>query len=229
MYGWKTGGATASIVTVLLTMGMPVVRAGTVLKTATGPGGHLYEVVTDTSVSWSQAQAAADQAGGFLATIGDAQEQAFVEGLLSDADAPTGSYWFGLHQIQTTGEYRPLSGAATNYDHFLAGQPDNNGGNETSGSILWSTAADGGTNGAAARRGFWNDLPDVNPTVNSIYPDLNRGGYLVEFKGTGPAFNNGDGDNLLGHPNSVPLPAAAGLFPAGAAVAALAMRRLRMA
>jgi hypothetical protein len=217
-------------------------RAGTVLQSATGPGGHRYEVVVDQSVSWSGAKAAAEQAGGFLATIGDQQEQSFVEGLLSDSGAPSGSYWFGLHETATEGDFRPLSGVALNYSHFLAGQPDNNqatvGTGENSGSVLWANAADVNTNGAGQRRGFWNDLPDVNPTTSSIYPDLVRGGYLVEFKGTGPNYDNGDGDHLLaaggnagggGGPSPVPLPAAVLLFPAGAVAAVVAGRRLRRA
>jgi lectin-like protein len=199
-----------------------------------GPGGHQYEVVSGTDVSWDQAEAAAKADGGFLATIGDASEQSFVEKLLSDGNAPSGAYWFGLRESGSEGDYRHLSGAKPGYTHWLVGQPDNFGGNENSGSILWSNAGDA----TVSRRGFWNDLPPSTgyPQVAGVYPDLVPHGYLVEFAGTGAgaAFNNGDGDNQLagdntnegGTPNSAPLPLASSAFPLGALMAAAAARRL---
>src|SRR5438045_3497185 len=72
--------------------------AGTVLMTRAGPGGHTYAVIADTAMTWSGAEADARARGGFLATIGDANEQSFVQGLLTDADAQSGSYWFGLRE-----------------------------------------------------------------------------------------------------------------------------------
>jgi len=227
---WNIGAAAVAAFAACV-LGAAGARAGTI---TTGPGGHQYEVVVDKSISWSGAKAAAEQAGGFLATIGDQTEQDFVESLLANTGSPSGSYWFGLHETATEGDFRPLSGKPLSYDHFLNGQPDNNGSQEVAGSVLWAAKADEGTNDAGVRKGFWNDLPDVNPTASSIYPDLVRGGYLVEFKGTGAGFDNGDGDNLLAGgvgqpPASVPLPAAALLFPAGAAIAAAASRRLRRA
>jgi hypothetical protein len=201
-----------------------------------GPGGHQYELVSGSEVSWDQAEAAAKAKGGFLATVGDSSEQSFVEKLLTDATAPSGAYWFGLHETATEGDYRHLSGAKPAYSHWLAGQPDNNGGNENSGSILWSTTGDATVN----RNGFWNDLPPSKgyPQVASVYPDLVPKGYLIEYAGTGSSavLDNGDGDNRLtgsgnngdgGSPNSVPLPLAISAFPAGALVAGMAARRIR--
>jgi hypothetical protein len=200
-----------------------------------GPGGHRYEVVSDPAATWSGADADARARGGFLVTIGDAAEQSFVEGLLSDAKAPSGSYWFGLRETGADGDYRQRngSGLAPAYTHWLgdtrqpdnfAGrrQPDNSSGNENSASILWSNPGDPTTD----RRGFWNDLPDSGgyPQVAAVYPDLVSRGYLVELRGVGSGFNNGDGD---GRPSAVPLPAAIWVFPAGAVVAAAAARKLR--
>jgi len=209
-------------------------RAGTLVS---GPGGHQYELVSGTDVSWDQAKAAAKADGGFLATIGDASEQSFVDKLLADGNAPSGAYWFGLHESGTEGDYRHLSGAKPAYTHWLAGQPDNFGGNENSASILWSNPADASL---SSRRGFWNDLPPSTgyPQVASVYPDLVPKGYVVELAGTGASasFNNGDGDSQLvggdnngggGTPNSAPLPLASSVFPIGALMAAAAARRLR--
>jgi len=209
-----------------------VSTAGTLVS---GPGGHQYELVTGTDVSWDQAKADANAKGGFLATIGDAAEQSFVEKLLSDDSASSGAYLFGLHETNTKGDYRNLSGAKPSYTHWLAGQPDNFASNETSATILWDNPADS----SFSRRAFWNDLPPSKgyPPVASVYPDLVPKGYLVEYAGSGSStsFNNGDGDNRLadgndgngGNPNSVPLPLATSGFPAGALVAGLAARRIR--
>ena len=198
--------------------------AGTILGTATGPGGHTYEVVSDSSLNWTGAKAAAANSGGFLATIGDAAEQSAVEKLLTDSGAPSGAYWFGLHETSTEGDYRHITGAVPTYTHWLPSQPDNFGGTENSGSILWSNAGDQ----SFSRRGFWNDLPDNNvgyPQALPQYPDLIPKGYVVEFKGTGAGFDNGDGDA----PKSVPLPAAALAFPLGLIAAGWAAKRVRRA
>src|SRR5689334_10505415 len=93
-------------------------RGGTVLTTATGPGGHRYEVVSDGTITWNGADAAARAGGGFLVTIGDAAEQSFVENLLTDAKAASGSYWFGLHETATEGDYRHVTGVAPAFTHF---------------------------------------------------------------------------------------------------------------
>jgi hypothetical protein len=200
-------------------------RAGTVLMTKGGPGGHVYQLVADPAMTWSGAEADARSKGGFLATIGDATEQSFVQGLLTDAKAQSGSYWFGLRETSTEGDYRNVvSTLPPTYTHWLGGgkEPNDIGGDENSGSILWSNAGDP----TIARAGFWNDLPDRGgyPRVAAVYPDLVSRGYLVESNGTGAGFNNGDGD---GRPSVVPLPAAMWLFPAGALLAAAAAARIR--
>lgn len=228
---WKRYGFTLAVIP--LAACLQTAGAGVVLAEGAGPGGHRYAVVADTTASWTEAAAAAKADGGFLATIGDAQEQSFVEGMLAEARAPTGAYWFGLRQSAAGGDYRPPNGTDSAYSHFLPGQPDDNtgtvAGGEDSGHILWSNAGDP----TFDRRGFWNDLPDVNPTRATLYPDLARGGYLVEFLGTGPAFDNGDGDGpgvgAAPGPGStaVPLPAAVFMFPAGVVLAAVAARRFR--
>jgi hypothetical protein len=182
--------------------------------------------------SWGEAASAAASAGGFLATIGDAGEQAAVEKLLSDAGAPAGSYWFGLHE-DGGGRYVNVNGVAQAYTHWLADtrQPDDLGGAENSASILWSHPGDP----TIARLGYWNDLPAAGgyPQVESVYPDLVSRGYVIERVDVGsPAggsFENGDGDSTPGggNPSAVPLPAGLALFPLGASLAAIAIRRQR--
>jgi hypothetical protein len=200
-------------------------RAGTVLVSKGGPGGHQYELVSDSAATWSQANADARAKGGFLATIGDAAEQSFVQGLLTDANAQSGSYWFGLRETSTEGDYRNVvSTLPPSYTHWLGDtkQPDNFAGDENSASVLWSKAGAS----TSARAGFWNDLPNAGgyPQVAAAYPDLTSRGYMVEFFGTGGGFNNGDGD---ARPSVVPLPAGLWLFPGAALFAVAALWRVR--
>jgi hypothetical protein len=153
------------------------------LKNVSGPGGHSYDVIVDQNATWSQAQASAATTGGHLVSINSAAEQAFIEQLLTNANAPGGEYWIGLKKIggvspgvTTASNYAWTTGQPQNFQHWLAGQPDNNGGNESVGGVLWSQPGDSTFN----RRGFWNDLPDNYHSTASTFPDLNNGGYIVE-------------------------------------------------
>src|SRR5690348_7455104 len=62
---WPKGcRASRGVTLVATTLGVsllaaPAARAGTVLISDTGPGGHHYEVVSDTKISWDKAAAAA--------------------------------------------------------------------------------------------------------------------------------------------------------------------------
>lgn len=180
------------------------------------PGnGHSYELVLDGDISWDGAQAAARASGRELATITSAQEQAFVEDLLLDSGAPTGSYWFGLRETQTEGEYAWATGETFSYDNFAPGEP-NNGGGESYGGIYWT--ADGGPAGLLGRRGGWNDLPlqgYPNALASPDQVDLFRAGYVVEAADTG------------GEPTPIPLPAAVWAAAPAAVVAAFAARRMK--
>jgi hypothetical protein len=203
--------------------------AGTVIDSESGPGGHKYELVLDSQSTWDQAASAARAKGGFLATLGDASEQAVIEQMLTQGGAPSGSYWFGLIEHGGEGNYVHLSGLTPTVNHFLPTQPDNNGLGESRGSVLWTA----GTGATTPRNGFWNDLPNQGgyPIVAKIYPDLVSKGYFIEYPGANPTFNNGDGDNLLASggqgPTPIPLPGALLLTPAGLALAAYAARRMR--
>ena len=182
------------------------------LKNVSGPGGHSYDVIIDQNATWSQARAAATATGGHLVRINSAAEQAFVEQLLTNANAPAGEYWIGLRRsggirpgATTAADFGWITGERQNFQHWLAGQPDNNGGNELVGGILWSQPGDS----TFSRRGFWNDLPDNYRSAASTFPDLNNGGYIVE-RGAGAV--------------AVPIPPALFIAPLGMVVAWRARR-----
>lgn len=190
-------------------------------------GGHTYELFINNNSSWTQAQSAASQAGGYLTAVTSAAEDQFIDQLLTNGNAPTGSYWIGLEK--STGTTAGMSGQAANstgwiwsdnepfsYSNWTAGVPDNYLGLENRGSILWTAESNAST---FARRGQWNDLPDSgypNANLNGAGTDLQRAGYVVEINSTPGG-------------TSVPLSAAALLFAPGAAVAWAAGRRMRQA
>jgi hypothetical protein len=207
--------------------------AGTVIDTRVGPGGHTYRLVDDNDANWSTARDRAAADGGHLVVINDAAEQSFVEKLLKGNDVEGGAYWIGLQEGSAEGSYGWVNGDPLGYEHWLKTppQPDNSGGNETVGSILWGGANDVG--GALERRGFWNDLPNESyPEEAGKRMELVKSGYFVEYAGavgSGASLGGGSGTGGSGGPQPIPLPAAAFAFPLGAAVAGYAAHRMRRA
>jgi hypothetical protein len=158
-------------------------------------GGNSYDLVLNDDISWSGARDAATSAGGSLAVISSAAEQSFIESLLIDRGAPTGSYWFGLIESDAEGVYRNPGDLPPTYSNFAQNEPNDAGGlGESVGAIYWTV--DGGDPASLARRGDWNDLPDAGyPGDGALDPaqaDLLRAGYLIEFAPTATP-GNGDG------------------------------------
>jgi hypothetical protein len=204
------------------------VAAPVVWDSSAGGNGNTYDVVVNNTISWDAAQAAAQAAGGDLATITSQAEQNFVNSLLTSAAVPTGSYWFGIRETGTEGVYKNVTGEALGFTNWAAGEPNNAKNIESVGAVLW-TAADGTDPGAIARRGQWNDEAMAGYPTPGIptptQPDVMRGGYLIEIRGDDNGGGGGNGGG--GEPNAVPLPAAAYAFPVGAAFAGYFYRRVR--
>ncbi|HEY5809236.1 MAG TPA: hypothetical protein VIT67_14780 [Povalibacter sp.] len=106
--------------------------------------GRYYEVVLSSKITWQAAKAAAEQRThdgiqGRLATIGSAEEDAFVQGLRQQVLPKGGELWAGGYQVPcVTTDPEPGCGwlwlngeaiAATNtdspYTNWLAGEPNN--------------------------------------------------------------------------------------------------------
>jgi len=97
-----------------------------------GGNGHSYLAVqVATPISWDEASRAARDAGGYLATITSAEENAFVFALINHPQ-----YWNGglgplLGGYQPPGSPEPASGwtwvtgEAWGYSNWAGGQPDN--------------------------------------------------------------------------------------------------------
>jgi len=95
--------------------------------------GHWYEVVAvPEGISWTEAQDAAELAGGYLASITSAEENAFVYSLI-DEDSLWRNNVFGpwIGGVQTnksaesTGHWSWVDGEAWSYTAWAPGQPDN--------------------------------------------------------------------------------------------------------
>ena len=151
----------------------PVLIAA-LLAVPTVTRGNTYSVVIDHSASWSQAQTAAALAGGYLATITSPAEQAAVQAAIAAASpVQNGGFWINLRETSECC-YIWDNGEKSCYANFYQGEPNNGGGTETRGQIMWNLTD-------ASRRGGWNDVP---PGGLAGTTDISRGGYVIEF---GPA------------------------------------------
>jgi C-type mannose receptor len=202
-----------------------------VFNTGAGATGNTYDVILDGALSWDAARAAAQAAGGDLATIDSAAESNFITTLLSSNNAPTGGYFFGLREA-TEGTYVPVTGAAGSFSNFAPNLPDNANGSESVGQVLWTSPADTTATDPAqlARSGQWNDVPPSGYPVNGIVvpPDVLRAGYLIEISAAvDPRGGSDDGGGSGGGATAIPLPAALYAFPVGMSFASIFYRRMR--
>ncbi|MGB8993519.1 MAG: lectin-like protein, partial [Desulfobaccales bacterium] len=123
--------------------------------------GHSY-LLTDGSLTWSQAEAYAQSLGGHLATVNDAAEQQW----LMNTFGQLGSLWIGFYQTdklaEPAGHWAWMSGETATYTNWASGQPDNYGNNEDYAQFNWDSA------------GHWNDCPNSSNLRGLI--ELNTAG-----------------------------------------------------
>ena len=84
-------------------------------------GGRFYQV-TDSSLSWADAEVLAQSLGGHVVTINDAAEQAWVHATFSRF----GSLWIGMTDQVVEGTWVWGSGEAVSYTNWASGQPQSN-------------------------------------------------------------------------------------------------------
>jgi hypothetical protein len=128
--------------------------------------GHAYRtVVVPGGISWTDARAAAEAAGGYLATVTSAAENDFVFALVDQPQywnqEPGGSDlgpWLGALQPEDSGNpaanWTWVSGEAWSYTAWFSGEPNNF---EGAGENYLSYKCYGT---AGCRSSGWNDLPD---------------------------------------------------------------------
>lgn len=123
--------------------------------------GHRYRAVCQEGVSWEEASAAAQAAGGHLATLGSVEENEFVFGLVDFPGiwgAGGGGPWVGLVQeegaVEPAGGWGWVTGEQLEFTAWAAGLPDDAGAGGESRGQLWS-----GSEGT--RSSAWNDAADA--------------------------------------------------------------------
>lgn len=104
--------------------------------------GHRYELY-DSGLSWNHAKEYCDSAGGYLATITSAGENAALLGMVR---GKSGDYSIGATDVGSEGNWRWITGETWDYTNWTTGEPNNYGDAEHYGSLHPS--------------GEWNDLPE---------------------------------------------------------------------
>jgi len=148
--------------------------------TASGGNGHYYQVVgLAAPISWSDANTAATQAGGYLATITSANENTFVFNLTNSPaywDQSVNDHGPWLGGFQPSGSQEPAGGwqwvtqpgagspEPFSYTNWAAGQPSNDNGIEDSLNFFHSGTGTADT---------WNDEANSNTFVKSYVIEYN--------------------------------------------------------
>jgi hypothetical protein len=146
---------------------------------------HYYEFVSDSGISWTDAEAAAASRmyfglQGYLVTLTSQEEADF-----SGAQA-SGFGWIGATDVAVEGEWRWVTGPETGtqfwqglsngteltFANWNGGEPNNSGGEDYAHTAAASVIRDGAPIGA------WNDLP--NNGGGGAYASQ---GYVVEYGG----------------------------------------------
>lgn len=133
-----------------------------------GSGGndHWYEAISAPGMTWTDAKAAAEAAGGYLATITSGAENAFVFALVPQAGGFPDPYWLGGYQNPSLPEppfnagWQWVTGEAWSYTNWAGGEPNN--ASEDSLAFAFFQPS-----------GVWNDAP-------TSYTGYGNGGYVVE-------------------------------------------------
>lgn len=126
---------------------LPPVIAGPILNPA---NTHVYYLLADSS--WTTAEAQAQKLGGHLATVNDAAENAWISSTFFNYGGVRSELWIGLKRNQPGAPFSWVNGDPMTFTNWRAGEPNNLGGVESYGEMVYDGNFD------------WNDLPDYAPT-----------------------------------------------------------------
>ena len=127
------------------------VLAGPITNSASG---HFYYLLSPGT--WSQSESFARSLGGHLVTIDDAEENTWVRATFSSLGGVQRRLWLGLTDRAQEGQFVWSSGSPSTYRNWLAGEPNNSGGNED---FVFMYSPNEG------RGATWNDVADVGDGV----------------------------------------------------------------
>jgi len=131
--------------------------------------GHRYEIVDQNIMDWGRARLEAERRGGYLATITSAEEQQFVENLISTGRMDV--YWLGGQLVGR--QWRWITDEAFEYTNWTPGQPDNFRGQQNRLSILRTPHI------PMSQRGMWDDTEDIRGEQTQI-------GFIIEYPASQP-------------------------------------------
>ena len=114
---------------VLLFAAVPPSRADIIAGPVTNPAnGHDYYLLTPNT--WTASEAEAENLGGTLAVIQNADEQKWVFSEFSAYDGTNRNLWIGLRRQWPGGPFAWVTDVKVDYVNWENGQPDNSGGVE---------------------------------------------------------------------------------------------------
>ena len=125
--------------------------AGVVAGPITNPSnGHEYYLLSPNS--WTESETEAENLGGTLAIIRNADEQQWVFSTFGSYAGTNRNLWIGLHRRWQGGPFAWVTGEKIDYVNWAAGNPDNFGGVESC--VLMYQPKD-------VQPGKWNDFSDT--------------------------------------------------------------------
>lgn len=119
--------------------------------------GNRYRL-TD-SLTWEEAQTAAQAVGGNLVTINTAAEETW----LKQTFGGTEGFWIGITDRRVEGQFEWVNGEAVTYTNWAPGEPNNSGGNQDYGWMNFSATRQWDDNGATARLRGIIEIPSTPP------------------------------------------------------------------
>ena len=102
------------------------------------------QYVVTTAKTWLQAQAEAEALGGNLVSINTAQEEAWLRQTFGNTE----SFWIGINDAETEGQFEWASGEQVAYTNWASGQPDDGGSGQDYGYLNFGSSRqwdDGGS------------------------------------------------------------------------------------
>ena len=125
--------------------------------------GHKYFLLSPNS--WTASEAEAENLGGTLAIIRNADEQKWVFSTFSTNGGVNNHLWIGLYRPYPGGPFGWVTGAKLDYTYWCKGQPDNGGGVESYVHMCAPNRPFG-----QPLLGGWNDLADTG-SVDGYVPN----------------------------------------------------------
>ena len=163
-------------------------------------GGKIYNdsryLLTDSTMTWEDAQTYAESLGGNLVTINNANEEAWLQSTFGTAEG----FWTGITDRLVEGQFEWVSGESVTYTNWAPGEPSNGGGNQDYGWMNFGGA---------------NQWDDHFPTAQfrgiieiKLTPEPDGGNDSLIGGSGDDSLYGGDGDDILNGTDNV----AVGLF-----------------